>query len=107
MAIALAREDRVNPFPGLRPFREDEEHLFFGRERQVDTMVAKMSRTRFLAVVGASGSGKSSLVNCGLRPALHRGLMVRAGSTWRIAAFRPGRHPVTALASAVAAAGIL
>ena len=57
-----------NPFPGLRP-RDDEEHLFFGREQQVDTMIDKLAATRFLAVVGASGSGKSSLVNCGLRPA--------------------------------------
>ena len=64
-----------NPFPGLRPFRADEEHLFFGREHQVDAMVDKLAATRFLAVVGTSGSGKSSLVNCGLRPALHRGFM--------------------------------
>src|SRR4051812_45441067 len=94
-----------NPFPGLRPFREDEEHLFFGRESQVDTMVDKLAATRFLAVVGASGSGKSSLVNCGLRPALHRGQMSRAGTTWRVAQFRPGRNPVRSLARALAAPG--
>ena len=47
-----------NPFPGLRPFREDEEHLFFGRENQVDAMVDKLAATRFLAVLGTSGSGK-------------------------------------------------
>ena len=64
----------TNPFPGLRPFREEEKHLFFGRERQVETMVNKLAATRFLAVVGASGSGKSSLVNCGLRPALDEGV---------------------------------
>jgi ABC-type transporter Mla maintaining outer membrane lipid asymmetry ATPase subunit MlaF len=44
-------------------------------ENQVDAMVDKLATTRFLAVVGTSGSGKSSLVNCGLRPALHGGLM--------------------------------
>ena len=77
-----------NPFPGLRPFRDDEEHLFFGRENQVDAMVDKLAETRFLAVVGTSGSGKSSLVNCGLRPALRRGLMTRAGTAWRMAQFR-------------------
>ena len=60
----------LNPFPGLRPFQEDEEYLFFGREKQVDRMVDKLAATRFLAVIGSSGSGKSSLVNCGLRPAL-------------------------------------
>ena len=43
---------RANPFPGLRPFREDEEYLFFGRENQVDAMVDKLADTHFLAVVG-------------------------------------------------------
>ncbi len=93
----------ANPFPGLRPFRDDEEHLFFGRESQVDSIVDKLAAARFLAVVGASGSGKSSLVNCGLRPALHRGLMSSAGTSWRIAQFRPGTRPLAALANALAA----
>jgi WD40 repeat protein len=97
----------ANPFPGLRPFRESEEHLFFGRESQVDTMIDKLARTRFLAVVGTSGSGKSSLVNCGLRPALHRGLMADAGTSWRIAQFRPGSDPIWALAGALAADRVL
>jgi energy-coupling factor transporter ATP-binding protein EcfA2 len=98
---------RQNPFPGLRPFREDEERFFFGRERQVDTMVNKLAETRFLAVVGTSGSGKSSLVNCGLRPALHRGLVASAGSAWRMAQFRPGSDPIQSLAQALAKNGIL
>jgi WD40 repeat protein len=97
----------VNPFPGLRPFREDEQHLFFGRENQIDAMVDKLAATRFLAVVGTSGSGKSSLVNCGLRPALHGGLMARAGTSWRIAQFRPGSDPLRAMARALAGNGVL
>lgn len=97
----------TNPFPGLRPFREDEEHLFFGRERQVDAMVGKLAKTRFLAVVGTSGSGKSSLVNCGLRPALHRGLMTSAGTAWRMIQFRPGGSPLKAMARALSAKGVL
>ena len=97
----------TNPFPGLRPFREDEEYLFFGRETQVDAMVDKLALTRFLAVVGASGSGKSSLVNCGLRPALHGGLMASAGTAWRMAQFRPGSHPIRAMAHALARDGVL
>jgi WD40 repeat protein len=92
----------MNPFPGLRPFREQEEYLFFGRENQVDTVVDKLARRRFLAVVGSSGSGKSSLVNCGLRPALHRGLMASAGSSWSIVQLRPGSQPIRALARALA-----
>ncbi len=96
-----------NPFPGLRPFRTDEEHLFFGRERQIDRMVDKLAVRRFLAVVGTSGSGKSSLVNCGLRPALHRGYMGSAGADWRMATCRPGHDPIGALAEALAASGVL
>lgn len=101
------RQRLANPFPGLRPFRDDEEHLFFGRERQVDTLIDKLSQTRFLAVVGTSGSGKSSLVNCGLQPGLHRGLMTSAGPVWKVAKFRPGRYPIQALAQALASAGVL
>jgi uncharacterized RDD family membrane protein YckC len=96
-----------NPFPGLRPFRSDEEHLFFGRENQVDRMLNRLAAHRFLAVVGTSGCGKSSLVNCGLRPALHRGYMASAGASWRMAQFRPGSDPIDALAQALAAPGVL
>ena len=91
-----------NPFPGLRPFREDEGCLFFGRESQVDLMVDKLAKRHFLAVVGTSGSGKSSLVNCGLRPALQRGLMTSAGIRWRMVQFRPGNNPLRAMARALA-----
>ncbi len=97
----------TSPYPGIRPFREDEEFLFFGREAQVDAMVDTLARGRFLAVIGSSGCGKSSLVNCGLRPALHRGLLTRAGSAWRMASCRPGGHPLRALAHALAAPGAL
>jgi hypothetical protein len=96
-----------NPFPGLRPFNEDEGHLFFGRESQVDAMVNKLAATRFLAVVGTSGSGKSSLVNCGLRPALLGGLLAGAGSAWRIAQFRPGNDPLGEMARTLAKDGVL
>ena len=85
---------QTNPFPACGRSEKDEEYLFFGRESQVDAMVNKLAATRFLAVVGTSGSGKSSLVNCGLRPALHRGLMARAGTAWRMAQFRPGSDPI-------------
>ncbi len=95
VAAAIRAE---NPFPGLRPFEEKDQRLFFGRESQVDTMIDKLAATHFLAVVGTSGSGKSSLVNCGLKPALRRGLMVSAGSSWRMVYLRPGSDPIRALA---------
>lgn len=96
-----------NPYPGLRPFRADETPLFFGRESQVDAMVDRLSAAGFLAVVGSSGCGKSSLVTCGLRPALQRGLMSGAGSSWRIASFRPGADPISALADTLGRTGVL
>src|SRR4030095_15134451 len=92
----------TNPFPGLRPFETDEYRLFFGREGQSDALIERLQRSHFLAVVGTSGSGKSSLVRAGLLPALRGGLMAGAGSGWRIAIMRPGSDPIGNLASALA-----
>jgi hypothetical protein len=89
------------PYPGLRSFRRDETHIFFGRENAVNGMVDRLAAHRFLAVTGTSGSGKSSLVRTGLLDALDRGLLKVAGSDWRVADFRPGRAPLTALAAAL------
>jgi WD40 repeat protein len=88
----------VNPFPGLRPFEFDESHLFFGRDGQSEQLISKLGRTRFLAVVGTSGSGKSSLVRAGLLPTLLGGFMTSAGSDWRISIMRPGNDPIGNLA---------
>jgi hypothetical protein len=91
-----------NPFPGLRPFETDENNLFFGRDGQSDELLERLRRARFLAVVGTSGSGKSSLIRAGLLPALYGGLMGDAGSSWRIAIHRPGGDPIGNLADALA-----
>ncbi len=92
----------ANPFPGLRPFSVEESHLFFGREGQCETVLGYLSRNRFAAVTGASGSGKSSLIYCGLIPALYGGFITEAGSQWRIITTRPGNSPVENLAEAIA-----
>ena len=91
----------TNPFPGLRPFDFEESHLFFGRDGQSEQLISKLGRTRFLAVVGTSGSGKSSLVRAGFLPALLGGFMTSAGSGWRIAVLRPGNDPIGNLAQAL------
>ena len=90
-----------NPFPGLRPFEFDENYLFFGREEQVAQLLQRLGNTRFLAVVGASGSGKSSLVRAGLLPELHGGTMTSTSIAWDISIMRPGGDPLTKLAQAL------
>jgi hypothetical protein len=96
-------ESRIlsNPFPGLRPFEPDEDHLFFGREEEIDELLRRLRNSRFLLVVGSSGTGKSSLVRSGLIPALQSGFMVKAGSSWRMMIFRPGDDPLGNLAAAL------
>jgi energy-coupling factor transporter ATP-binding protein EcfA2 len=97
----------IRPFPGLRPFEEDEEHLFFGREKSVSELLSRLRTSRFLGVIGTSGSGKSSLVKSGLLPSLYRGFMAGAGSRWQTALFRPGDNPVGNLAEAMVNTGII
>jgi energy-coupling factor transporter ATP-binding protein EcfA2 len=96
-----------NPFIGLRPFGTADADVFFGREAQVAELVERLRATRFLAVVGASGSGKSSLVLAGLLPALERGVLDGAESAWRVAIMRPGAAPVEALATVLARTQVL
>lgn len=89
------------PYPGLRPFHQDEIDIFFGREEQTDELLRKLSKTRFLGVVGPSGCGKSSLVKAGMIPALETGFMVKAGTRWGISVMRPGSHPIKRLVDAL------
>ncbi|MBI1763521.1 MAG: hypothetical protein HYR56_19020 [Acidobacteria bacterium] len=90
-----------NPFPGLRPFETDEYELFFGRDGQSDEVLSKLRKSHFVAVIGTSGSGKSSLVRAGVLPALYSGHLTIAGSRWRVALFRPGNNPIGNLAAAL------
>lgn len=103
----MSNAKRTNPFPGLRPFEQNETHLFFGREAQTDELLKRLREHRFLAVVGTSGSGKSSLVKAGLLPALYGGFMTKAGASWRVAVMRPGAQPIASLAQALMAPGVI
>src|SRR4029079_16572348 len=102
-SAAAVEVERSNPFPGLRTFEPDEDYLFFGREEQIDELLRRLRTTRFLSILGSSGSGKSSLVRAGLIPSLYGGAMTRAGSSWRVAIMRPGEDPIGNLAAALAA----
>ncbi len=93
---------KPNPFPGLRAFRPDEGHLFFGRIESTLKVVSKLKDNRFVAVLGASGSGKSSLVMSGVIPALLRE-NTEGKKLWSYLVFRPALNPVDHLAAELAA----
>ena len=94
----------ANPFPGLRAFLPGEADRFFGRQQQVDELVALLRAVRFIAVSGASGCGKSSLVLAGLLNALRQAHAEGGGTDWRAVVLRPGNRPIAHLAAALAEA---
>jgi hypothetical protein len=88
----------VCPYRGLRPFREEDEPFFFGRAAFTDTLAATLARQPFVAVVGASGSGKSSVVHAGLIPRLRRG---EGGFVWDVVTLVPTDRPLASLPAAL------
>ncbi|HEY5751312.1 MAG TPA: High-affnity carbon uptake protein Hat/HatR, partial [Chryseolinea sp.] len=93
--------ETANPFPGLRPFKIDESHLFFGREGQSDEVLLKLSKNRFVGVIGPSGSGKSSFIYCGVMPILYGGFLTDASPNWEVVVTRPGAGPIDNLAESL------
>jgi WD40 repeat protein/DNA-binding SARP family transcriptional activator len=91
----------VCPFRGLAPFDAAHAEYFFGRERLVAELVARLVGSTLLAVVGPSGSGKSSAVRAGLLPALAGGV-VPDSEGWRQAVMRPGERPLAELSRTLA-----
>jgi WD40 repeat protein len=93
----------LTPYRGLLPFREQDSGLFFGRERFVDDLVRKVgqrSAANVVAVIGRSGSGKSSIVYAGLFPKLRAERGVSGQAVWQILHLRPGAEPLHELARA-------
>ncbi|WP_377476197.1 MAG: pentapeptide repeat-containing protein [Microcoleus anatoxicus] len=89
-------EDKIDcPYQGLSAFREEDKDLFFGREEFVQQLVNAVKQHSLVPVIGASGSGKSSVVLAGIIPRL------RAEGTWLIESFRPQSQPFYELASAL------
>lgn len=89
------------PYPGLRSFQRNEIDLFFGREKHIDQLITHLTTTHFLAVVGRSGCGKSSLIRTGLLADLENGFLTQAGVKWQVAEMRPGNHPFNNLVDAL------
>ena len=91
----------VCPFRGLAPFDAAHAEYFFGRERLVAGLVARLVGSTRLAVFGPSGSGKSSALRAGLLPALANGVLP-GSERWRQVVMRPNEHPLAELGSALA-----
>jgi WD40 repeat protein/DNA-binding winged helix-turn-helix (wHTH) protein len=93
--------DQHSPFRSLQVFEQEDSWLFFGRESETQELLDRMGRSPVLAIVGNSGSGKSSLVRAGLIPALREGRFTLEDSnvtSWRVAVFRPSAAPFDYLA---------
>lgn len=93
------RDPHKSPFKGLESFDLDDADVFFGRERLVADMVARLSGARLMGIVGPSGSGKSSALRAGLLASLADGVLP-GSADWPLAVVRPGEHPLDALGSA-------
>ncbi|MBC8120934.1 MAG: caspase family protein, partial [Gemmatimonadaceae bacterium] len=86
------------PYMGLRAFAEEDAQYFYGRASLTQELVCALSGQALLAVVGASGSGKSSLVQAGLLARLRQGSQLPGSAGWWMRSFRPGAQPIAALA---------
>ena len=91
---------RACPFKGLEPFDVGDADVYFGRERLIAQIVARVPGTSLLGIIGPSGSGKSSAVRAGLVPALSRGVLP-GSERWTRAVLRPGAQPMAALRRAL------
>jgi WD40 repeat protein/serine/threonine protein kinase len=101
-AISISLPEPVNPYKGLRAFEAADSRHFFGRRAITQKLLADLALSRFLAIVGPSGSGKSSLVNAGLIPALLLGAIPGQGKMagserWFVVAMSPGTRPLDEL----------
>lgn len=93
--------DSNNPFPGLRAFKGEESHLFFGREEHVADILTKLNHNHFVAVVGSSGTGKSSLIKAGVLPKLTTLKTSENKPEWQVVSMKPGHSPILNLAEAI------
>ncbi|WP_218080240.1 nSTAND1 domain-containing NTPase [Anthocerotibacter panamensis] len=93
------------PYMGLRAFTERDAPFFYGRDDLIQRLVTQVRNHSFLAVVGASGSGKSSVVQAGLMAQLRQGKQILGAQEWWVKSFRPGARPLDALAWRLVDAG--
>ncbi|MEA5506052.1 caspase family protein [Halotia wernerae UHCC 0503] len=95
----------VCPYRGLRAFKEADAQYFYGRETITGQLISDLGLKSFIAVVGASGSGKSSVVQAGLIAQLRLGKQLPGSQDWWIKSFRPGASPLEALSRCLVDSG--
>ena len=91
----------TSPYPGLRPFSDSDQDIFFGREHEIDDLLNRLAARRMIAVLGVSGCGKSSLVWAGLIPLLLSEMAEPLGGPWRVISLTPGASPLDAVDTAL------
>ena len=101
MSVTEISFDRENPYLGLYAFEAEQEKYFCGREEAVRILITHLTNSRFIPVIGYSGSGKSSLIKAGLLPQLSRD-RIPGSSHWPVESFTPGKHPLGKLVDILA-----
>src|SRR5829696_5089005 len=94
--LAFSAHVSDTPYRGLLSFQQEDRDVFFGRNATIAALVTKIQQNSLVALTGASASGKSSVVFAGLLPRLAE------DDGWLVASFRPGPHPIHALATGLA-----
>ena len=98
-SLAPELPDSLCPYLGLKAFREENHNLFYGRQRLLNKLLKRLQENRFLAVIGSSGSGKSSIVLAGLLPSLKAGKLSESDTWHYYSPMVPGSQPLNNLAS--------
>lgn len=99
--IQVTTETAGCPFPGLRPFRYDETHLYYGQDAITQRVLSQLLQHKFVAVLGGAGVGKTSFINCGLKPYFATGIVGSTNTNWHIIHTRPSNNPIRNLVNAI------
>ena len=91
----------ISPYPGLRPFTEEESIFFKGRDLHIRQIVKMLEQNKMAFITGASGDGKSSMVYAGVIPYIRAGFSMAEYNSWVFCDFKPQRNPLESLAKSV------
>lgn len=94
-----AVQAHTSPYPGLRPYQFRETHLYFGQDEVTQRILNQLIDNRFVSILGGAGVGKTSILNCGIKPYFVTGLIGSSDAEWRIIHTRPSNNPISNLAN--------